>query len=332
MTKLEGSRRRNFFSSSSFKQGEGCCEEALQAKANKLRRIRKLEAPRATMWLKGKGKKPKKKPKKTVSILVLGPKGAGKTTILLRLTGSKTQVPNWDDQTQGACRNSNTSYDLTYKDCEVKLAELGGEQPSFHLPSAYYARAHAIIYVLDPTIDAHVEEAKKTLQGFMTDDFLRGKPILIFGNKMDKLTKKGEQKQLKRNFLEAFNLRSLTKDPKTKPETSLISALSLKRGSDLRPKVKSLLKKVRSNYDALMERTGLERDRNREAEFKHAAELLRNILEDEPENAEDKSPSSSLGEAREVAKIVSLLISIFINGHLLLYYERMTCTIYSAAH
>jgi GTPase SAR1 family protein len=261
------------------------------------------------MWPKGK------KPKKTLNVLVLGPKGAGKTTVLLRLTGSKALVPICD-ATEGASSDSNINYSLTYKDCEVKLAELGEQKPSFHLPSAHYARTHAIIYVLDPTMASHVEEARKSLGALMTDKFLRGKPLLIFGNKTDKLTKKSERKELKRNFPKSLNLRSLTNDTKTKAETSLISALSLKRGGDLRPAVKSLLKEVRSNYDTLMERTGLEWD-----EVKHAAELVHQISEDEPEKAEDRSPasSSSLGETREVAKIVSLLLSRFINGHLLLY-------------
>jgi small GTP-binding protein len=271
------------------------------------------------MWPKGK------KPKKVLNVAVLGPKGAGKTTVLLRLTGSKVQVPipNSDEETQGASRDSNINYSLTYKDCEVKLAELGGENPSFHLPSAHYARTHGIIYVLDATIDAHVEEARKSVEALMKDDFLRGKPLLIFGNKTDKLTKKGERKKLKRSFSKSLNFRSLTNDTKTKAETSLISALSLKRGSDLRPAVKSLLKELRSNYDALMERTGLERDRNRDAEVKHAVELLRQISEDEPEKAEDRSPSSSLGETLEFAKIVSLVVSVFINGLLEAYELKM---------
>jgi GTPase SAR1 family protein len=62
-----------------------------------------------------------KKPKK-VNILVLGPKGSGKTTVCLRLTGSKSRVPSCYEETQGVCRNPSTQYMLASHGYKVKFA------------------------------------------------------------------------------------------------------------------------------------------------------------------------------------------------------------------
>jgi GTPase SAR1 family protein len=245
----------------------------------------------------------RKKPKKSLNILVLGPKGSGKTTVCLRLTGSKTPVPNCHEETKGACRGPFTAYPAG---SSFKLTELGGEMPPFHLPSFIYARTHAIIFVLDPTVAAQLEEARETLKSLMTNEFLRGKPFLIFGNKADRLTKR-ERKELESTFAQSLNLRILANETKTKTETSLISALTLKRGSDLGPAVKWLLKEVRSNYDDLMERTQLERDRNREVEVKHDLQLLLRTSEKDAKlkvGVKKSLPSSPWG-TREAAPIVS---------------------------
>jgi GTPase SAR1 family protein len=244
----------------------------------------------------------RKKPKKSLNILVLGPKGSGKTTVCLRLTGSKTPVPSCHEETKGACRGPFTGYPAG---SSFKLTELGGEMPSFHLPSFIYARTHAIIFVFDPTVAAQVEEARGTLESLMTIEFLRGKPFLIFGNKVDRLTK-GERKKLKKTFQQSLNLRTLAKSTKTKTKTFLISALSLKKKSHLLPAARGLLKELNSNCGNLKERTRLERERNREAEVKHDLELLRRASEEDAKLkvAVKKSLPSSPWGTREVAPIV----------------------------
>jgi hypothetical protein len=60
---------------------------------------------------------------------------------------------------------------------KVKFAELGGDIPASYLPSSIYARTNAVIFVLDLTAPAQVEEAKQALECLLTEDHLRGKPF-----------------------------------------------------------------------------------------------------------------------------------------------------------
>jgi GTPase SAR1 family protein len=241
---------------------------------------------------------------KKLNVLVMGPKGSGKTTICIRLTGSKTQVPNGYVETQGACRLCYCNFLLPYGDCNVDVLELGGYYPPIHTESYIFARLHALIYVLDVSNSNQMEAAKETLQALLNHEFIRGKPCLILGNKGDKLKSRELEKAYNR-FDKVIGLRTLKKTTNSKIATSLISARSLK--SDLVPSVEWLLKKVHSKYGRLVKRSLLEQAKNfeeeeqlrREEEAKARAKSL-GLMAGKPSYTRSKARAEVIRAARKV--------------------------------
>jgi GTPase SAR1 family protein len=191
----------------------------------------------------------------------MGPRGSGKTTICLRLSGSKTRVPNVE--TEGESRLCYSNFLLTYRDWKVDVVELGGERPTIHTESYMYARLHGIIYVTDISNPDQMGAAKGLLQGLLNHDYLRGKPCLILGNKGDKLSKDDLEKTYS-NFDKVIGLQTLRNTSQSTMATAVISARSLK--SELVPAVEWLLKKVHSKYGRLVERSLLEQAQNKKEE------------------------------------------------------------------
>jgi GTPase SAR1 family protein len=207
---------------------------------------------------------------------------------------------------------------LAYQGYKVKFAELGGDIPASYLPSSIYARTNAVIFVLDLTAPAQVEEAKQALECLLTEDHLRGKPFMLFGNKADDITDEARKELVK--DMAAFRNWVLNSDRKPKPITSVAPIIWFRSNATPGSSLKLLLSKGRFNYDAIIKRSLKEQAQNRDVEMLYEEELLRKSSKEEakPKAAkgtpENKRPSNTLQKFRKVAPVVSSLPYIY-NTH-----------------
>lgn len=78
-----------------------------------------------------------------------------------------------------------SSYNLFYKGYTVVIYDLGGGSQIRDIWSQYYADVHGIIYVIDASDSSRINESCSVLQGLLTHEKLKGKPLLLLANKQD---------------------------------------------------------------------------------------------------------------------------------------------------
>ncbi|KAK9459666.1 ADP-ribosylation factor family-domain-containing protein [Lipomyces oligophaga] len=119
------------------------------------------------------------------SVLILGLDNAGKTTLLEKLKsiyGSGKEVnPDKIVPTVG----QNVGH-IRINSINLKLWDVGGQDMLRTLWKEYYAEAHAIVFVVDSTDRARIEECRHTLQTVITDEDTEGIPVLMLANKQDR--------------------------------------------------------------------------------------------------------------------------------------------------
>ena len=114
---------------------------------------------------------------KEVRILILGLDNAGKTTILYRLQADE---PIETIPTIGF--NVET---LQYKNIKFQVWDLGGQSSFRVIWDKYYSEAHGLIYVVDSSDEARLQEAVSTFAGLIKHTDLSNIPVLIMANKQD---------------------------------------------------------------------------------------------------------------------------------------------------
>ncbi|XP_053230228.1 ADP-ribosylation factor-like protein 13A isoform X2 [Podarcis raffonei] len=118
-------------------------------------------------------------PMRKVTILVLGLDSAGKSSLvkeIQRVLSCEVLPITKPNQTA-----------LRVDRFEVSLIDLPGGQQSLGSWRDQYSTAHGIIFVLDSSDVARMEEAKKTLSRVLGHPKVSGKPLLLLANKQDKL-------------------------------------------------------------------------------------------------------------------------------------------------
>ncbi|KAA8903418.1 hypothetical protein TRICI_005708 [Trichomonascus ciferrii] len=118
------------------------------------------------------------------SVLILGLDNAGKTTLLENikgLYGSKGLPPEKIAPTVG----QNVGH-VRINNVLLKLWDVGGQENLRTLWDSYYTDAHAVVFVVDSTDQARLEECKETLDSVVSHEVLEGTPILMLANKQDK--------------------------------------------------------------------------------------------------------------------------------------------------
>ena len=113
-----------------------------------------------------------------VRILVVGLKGAGKTTILhrMRLGEIEDIVPTiigFSVQT------------LKYKNVNIIAWDVGGEDNFRCMWGQYLPNARGVIFVLDSNDSVHIDQARSELKNLLADHELSNVPLLVYANKQD---------------------------------------------------------------------------------------------------------------------------------------------------
>ncbi|KAF1486368.1 ADP-ribosylation factor-like protein 13A, partial [Eudyptula minor novaehollandiae] len=116
-------------------------------------------------------------PVRKVTLLVVGLDNAGKTSIIMdierALAGEVLPVAQ-----PGQTR-------LRVDRFEVTLVDLPGGQRSRSAWRSHYSEAHGLLFVLDSSDLARMEEARKVLSRVLSHPHVSGKPILLLANKQD---------------------------------------------------------------------------------------------------------------------------------------------------
>eukprot|EP00300_Choanocystis_sp_HF-7_P028253 c33722_g1_i1.p2 GENE.c33722_g1_i1~~c33722_g1_i1.p2 ORF type:complete len:177 (-),score=44.90 c33722_g1_i1:48-578(-) len=110
-------------------------------------------------------------------ILMVGLDAAGKTTVLynLKLGEVVTTIPTIGFNVET----------LEHKNISFSVWDVGGQDKIRRLWKRYYENSHAIIFVVDSSDRARVDEAKQELSTMMAADELRAATLLVFANKQD---------------------------------------------------------------------------------------------------------------------------------------------------
>ena len=110
-------------------------------------------------------------------ILVLGLDNAGKTTILRILSN---EDPSTVMPTQGFNIKS-----LSQDGFKLNMWDIGGQREIRPYWRNYYEQTDGLIYVVDSADEDRVAEVKANLDELMSEDLLKGVPVLVFANKQD---------------------------------------------------------------------------------------------------------------------------------------------------
>ncbi|KAL7411961.1 putative small monomeric GTPase [Mrakia frigida] len=114
---------------------------------------------------------------KEVRILMVGLDSAGKTTILFRL-----QIGEVVSTIPTIGFNVET---VQYKNIKFQVWDLGGQSSIRPYWRCYYANTQAIIYVIDASDTARLQTSRTELLTMLSEEELKGVPVLVFANKQD---------------------------------------------------------------------------------------------------------------------------------------------------
>ena len=117
------------------------------------------------------------KPKKEISVLVLGLDNAGKSTLIKAMNGEtvKNLPPT---------KGFNFSK-IEYHNSIFKLWDLGGQESIRTLWKNYLGNCDALIYVIDSTDTERNEESSQELFTFLEEEQITDVPLCIYANKQD---------------------------------------------------------------------------------------------------------------------------------------------------
>ncbi|KAJ1336869.1 hypothetical protein BSLG_006633 [Batrachochytrium salamandrivorans] len=74
---------------------------------------------------------------------------------------------------------------VNVKNITLNFWDLGGQRELQSIWEKYYTECHAIVFVVDSTDRARIEEVKATMERVMQNEIIEGVPMIMLANKQD---------------------------------------------------------------------------------------------------------------------------------------------------
>jgi len=116
---------------------------------------------------------------KEAKVLFLGLENAGKTSMMLRLT--ENRFAQLDPTNFAVCK------EVKVGRVKFRAFDLGGQESMRKIWKDYFESVNGIIYLVDTADHEALSTSRAELEKLIHDPKLAKVPILIFGNKIDKL-------------------------------------------------------------------------------------------------------------------------------------------------
>ncbi|XP_041352236.1 ADP-ribosylation factor-like protein 13B [Gigantopelta aegis] len=218
-----------------------------------------------------------RRPKRPITLAVLGLDCAGKTTTAKGLTGDP--LPLNIAPTVGFC-----SEKFSFDGFSITLFDLGGGKKIRAIWKNYLAEIYGIIYVVDSTALERIEEMQNNFCELLEHPQVSGKPVLLLANKQDKEGAADEH-----DICEFLNLESVVNRNKCPCFIESCSAIK-GTGTKMDPNIKNglhwLCEAIDKQFDALKERVEQDiaiEEEKRRIEKAAKAERVRKMREERKE-------------------------------------------------
>ncbi|KAM8820476.1 ADP-ribosylation factor-like protein 13B [Eudromia elegans] len=244
-------------------------------------------------------------PVRKVTLIMVGLDNAGKTATVRGIQG---ESPEDVAPTVGFSK-----IDLKQGRFEVTIFDLGGGKRIRNIWKNYYAESYGVIFVVDSSDTARMEETKQAMIEVLNSPKISGKPMLVLANKQDR-----EGALSEADVIESLSLEKLVNEHKCLCQIEPCSAV-MGCGKKIDKSIKKglywLLHIIAKDFDALHER--IQRDTREQKAFEEQkkqerAERVRKIREErekeEGRNAhdeEDFGPGNSENPFQPIATVIS---------------------------
>ncbi|KAI8927007.1 ADP-ribosylation factor family-domain-containing protein [Entophlyctis helioformis] len=116
--------------------------------------------------------------------IIIGLDNAGKTTLLERIKAIFNGVQGLRPDQIGPTVGLNVGKVDVHR-IRINFWDLGGQRELQSIWEKYYSECHAVVFVVDSTDRARIEEVKETLEKVIKNDGIEGVPVLMLANKQD---------------------------------------------------------------------------------------------------------------------------------------------------
>ncbi|XP_009322214.1 PREDICTED: ADP-ribosylation factor-like protein 13B [Pygoscelis adeliae] len=202
-------------------------------------------------------------PVRKVTLIMVGLDNAGKTATVRGIQG---ESPEDVAPTVGFSK-----IDLKQGRFEVTIFDLGGGKRIRNIWRNYYAESYGVIFVVDSSDIARMEETKQAMIEVLNSPKISGKPVLVLANKQDR-----EGALSEADVIESLSLEKLVNEHKCLCQIEPCSAI-MGCGKKIDKSIKKglywLLHIIAKDFDALNER--IQRDTTEQKAYEEQKKLER---------------------------------------------------------
>ncbi|NXF82281.1 AR13B protein, partial [Sclerurus mexicanus] len=239
-----------------------------------------------------------------VTLIMVGLDNAGKTATVRGIQG---ESPEDVAPTVGFSK-----IDLKQGRFEVTIFDLGGGKRIRNIWRNYYAESYGVIFVVDSSDVARMEETKQAMIEVLNSPKISGKPVLVLANKQDR-----EGALSEADVIESLSLERLVNEHKCLCQIEPCSAI-MGYGKKIDKSIKKglfwLLHIIAKDFDALNER--IQRDTTEQKAYEEQkklerAERVRRIREEREKeeggvpDEEDPEPGKSHNPFQPISAVIS---------------------------